>query len=120
MNVTAGATPVATRGVASSGSRVASFGVNGAIDLKSAAVYGTGQPIDGRVTVVRLVENAQMRFGESYAPFGDAAHIRLDGIDSWLPRCSAPASRASCPPEPTCSVALRTRLLISRAASAER
>ena len=45
---------------------------------------GTGQPIDGRVTVVRLVENAQMRFGESYAPFGDAAHIRLDGIDIIL------------------------------------
>ncbi len=25
-----------------------------------------------------------MRFGESYAPFGDAAHIRLNGIDIIL------------------------------------
>lgn len=45
---------------------------------------GTGSPIDGRVRVVRLVRNAQMRFGESYAPFGDAVHIRLDGIDIIL------------------------------------
>ena len=45
---------------------------------------GTGNPIDGVVTVVRLVRNAEMRFGESYAPFGDAAHIRLQGIDIIL------------------------------------
>lgn len=45
---------------------------------------GTGQPIDGRVKVIRLVQGAQMRFGESFAPFGDAAHIRLDGIDIIL------------------------------------
>lgn len=45
---------------------------------------GTGTPIDGIVKVIRLVRNAEMRFGESYAPFGDSAHIRLDGIDIIL------------------------------------
>ena len=45
---------------------------------------GTGQPIDARVEVVRLVRDAQMRFGESFAPFGDAAHIRFAGIDVIL------------------------------------
>ncbi|KQR69398.1 M81 family metallopeptidase [Rhizobium sp. Leaf341] len=45
---------------------------------------GTGNPIDGRVTVRRVVRNAEMRFGESVAPFGDAAHIHLDGIDIIL------------------------------------
>ncbi|WP_062011962.1 M81 family metallopeptidase [Aureimonas sp. AU4] len=46
---------------------------------------GTGEPIDARVEVVRLVRDAQMRFGESFAPFGDAARIRLpDGTDVIL------------------------------------
>lgn len=45
---------------------------------------GTGQPIDGLVEVVRVVPNAEMQFGESVAPFGDAAHIRLKGIDIVL------------------------------------
>ncbi len=45
---------------------------------------GTGNPIDGFVKVVRVVPNAEMRFGESFAPFGDAAHIVLDGIDIIL------------------------------------
>lgn len=45
---------------------------------------GTGSPIDGRVTVKHVVRNAEMRFGESVAPFGDAAHIHLDGIDIIL------------------------------------
>jgi len=44
----------------------------------------TGNPIDGRVKVIRLVQNAEMRFGESFVPFGDAAHIRLGGIDIIL------------------------------------
>ena len=44
----------------------------------------TGDPIDKRVTVRRLVPNAQMRFGESFAPFGDAAWISFDGIDVIL------------------------------------
>lgn len=45
---------------------------------------GTGNPIDGLVRVVKLVRNAEMRFGDSIAPFGDAAHIHLDGIDVIL------------------------------------
>lgn len=45
---------------------------------------GTGHPIDARVEVVRLVRNAQMRFGESFAPFGDAALIRFAGLDVIL------------------------------------
>lgn len=45
---------------------------------------GTGRPIDGIVKVIKLVRNAEMRFGESIAPFGDAAHIRLRGIDIIL------------------------------------
>jgi microcystin degradation protein MlrC len=45
---------------------------------------GTGNPVDGLVEVIKLVPNAEMRFGESLAPFGDAAHIRLSGIDIIL------------------------------------
>ncbi len=45
---------------------------------------GTGNPVDGRVEVIRLVHNAQMQFGESRVPFGDAAHVRLAGIDIIL------------------------------------
>ncbi|TWB16446.1 microcystin degradation protein MlrC [Rhizobium sp. ERR 1071] len=45
---------------------------------------GTGNPIDGLVKIIRLVPNAEMRFGESFAPFGDAVHIQLDGIDIIL------------------------------------
>ncbi|ENN84746.1 hypothetical protein RHSP_08505 [Rhizobium freirei PRF 81] len=45
---------------------------------------GTGNPIDGHVKIIRLVTNAEMRFGESFAPFGDAAHIQLGGIDIIL------------------------------------
>ncbi len=44
----------------------------------------TGSPIDKRVTVRKLVRDAQMRFGESFAPFGDAAWISFDGIDVIL------------------------------------
>jgi Uncharacterized conserved protein len=44
----------------------------------------TGDPIDRRVVVRRLKRNARMRFGESYAPFGDAAWVHFDGIDVIL------------------------------------
>lgn len=44
----------------------------------------TGLPIDARVTVKRLVRNAEMKFGDSFAPFGDAAWIHFDGIDVIL------------------------------------
>jgi microcystin degradation protein MlrC len=45
---------------------------------------GTGNPVDGRVEIIRLVRDAQMQFGESLVPFGDSAHIRLGGIDIVL------------------------------------
>lgn len=45
---------------------------------------GTGHPIDGLVKVVKVVPSAEMRFGDSIAPFGDASHIRLEGIDIIL------------------------------------
>jgi microcystin degradation protein MlrC len=45
---------------------------------------GTGHPVDGLVKVVRVVPGAEMCFGDSIAPFGDAAHIRLKGIDIVL------------------------------------
>lgn len=45
---------------------------------------GTGNPVDGIIKVVKIVENAEMRFGESFAPFGDSAHIVLNGIDIIL------------------------------------
>lgn len=44
----------------------------------------TGNPIDRRVVVKKLVRDAQMRFGESFAPFGDAARIAFDGIEVIL------------------------------------
>lgn len=44
----------------------------------------TGSPIDKVVTVRRLVQNAEMKFGESFAPFGDAAWVSFDGIDVIL------------------------------------
>jgi len=44
----------------------------------------TGHPIDAIVKVVRVVPNAEMRFGDSVAPFGAAAHIRFKGIDVVL------------------------------------
>lgn len=45
---------------------------------------GTGNPIDARVKIIRVVPDATMQFGESFAEFGPAAHIRFDGIDVIL------------------------------------
>lgn len=44
----------------------------------------TGEPIDRLVKIVKLVRNAEMRFGASFAPFGDAALISFDGIEVIL------------------------------------
>jgi len=44
----------------------------------------TGSPIDKTVTIKRLVRNAEMRFGDSQVPFGDAAWISFEGIDVIL------------------------------------
>ena len=48
------------------------------------SVAQTGEPIDKLVRVVKLVRNAEMRFGASIAPFGDAALISFDGIEVIL------------------------------------
>ncbi len=56
---------------------------------------GTGNPIDGTVTVVKLVRDAEMQFGESLAPFGDAAHVVLNGIDIILNSTRAQSFDAS-------------------------
>lgn len=45
---------------------------------------GTGQPVDRLVKVTKLVRNAEMRFGDSYVPIGDAAAIEFDGIEVVL------------------------------------
>ncbi|PYB72519.1 M81 family metallopeptidase [Rhizobium wuzhouense] len=45
---------------------------------------GTGNPVDGLVKVMKVVPAAEMRFGDSIAPFGDAAHIHFAGIDIVL------------------------------------
>lgn len=39
----------------------------------------TGEPVDATVEVLRFVRGAEMRFGESLVPFGDAARVRLEG-----------------------------------------
>lgn len=39
----------------------------------------TGDPVDATVEVLAIVRGAEMRFGESLVPFGDAARIRLAG-----------------------------------------
>lgn len=44
----------------------------------------TGNPIDMRVTIKKLVTNAEMQFGASMAPFGDAAWVNFHGIDVIL------------------------------------
>ncbi|WDR05864.1 M81 family metallopeptidase [Devosia rhodophyticola] len=44
----------------------------------------TGHPIDKKVRIVKVVSDAQMRFGASWAPFGDAVWITFDGIDVIL------------------------------------
>jgi microcystin degradation protein MlrC len=61
-------------------------GIGAEIPLRFGAksAPGTGNPVDGRVKIVNLVRNAEMRFGESFAPFGDSAHIELNGIDIIL------------------------------------
>ncbi len=41
---------------------------------------GTGDPIDAIVRVVKVVPNAQTRFGESDVPFGDCVVIDVAGI----------------------------------------
>ncbi|NGP17405.1 M81 family metallopeptidase [Devosia aurantiaca] len=61
-------------------------GVGAQIPLRFGAKSApmTGDPVDAVVTVKALRNNAKMRFGESFAPFGDAAWVSFDGIDVIL------------------------------------
>ncbi len=45
---------------------------------------GTGNPVDRMVKVGRIVRGAQMRFGDSLVPFGDAVVIEFDRIEVVL------------------------------------
>lgn len=64
--------------------RAAGEGAEIALRFGAKSAPGTGMPIDARVKIIKIVPNAQMNFGESLVPFGDAVHIRLDGIDVIL------------------------------------
>ncbi len=44
----------------------------------------TGDPIDKRVKIEKLVSNAEHRFGDSFVPMGDIATISFDGIEVIL------------------------------------
>lgn len=63
-----------------------SAGVGAIIQLRFGAKSApdTGAPIDHEVLVKKLVPNAEMRFGESLVPIGDAATIEFDGIELVL------------------------------------
>ncbi len=58
-------------------------GVGAVIPLRFGAKSApfTGAPVDATVEVVALVAGAEMRFGASVVPFGDAARVRLAGTD---------------------------------------
>jgi microcystin degradation protein MlrC len=61
-------------------------GVSATIPLrfggKTAPTSGT--PIDGDVTIIGLAKNGQQTFGQAMVPFGDAAGIRIGGVDVTL------------------------------------
>jgi microcystin degradation protein MlrC len=44
----------------------------------------SGAPIDGDVTIIGLTKNGQQTFGKVMVPFGDAAGIRIGGVDIAL------------------------------------
>jgi microcystin degradation protein MlrC len=44
----------------------------------------SGTPIDGDVTIIGLAKNGQQTFGQAMVPFGDAAGIRIGGVDVTL------------------------------------
>jgi microcystin degradation protein MlrC len=44
----------------------------------------SGAPIDGEVTVIGLAEDGQQSFGKAMVPFGDAAGIRIGGVEIAL------------------------------------
>lgn len=61
-------------------------GVNSHIPLRfgGKSAPNTGQPIDSLVRVEKIVKNAEIVFGQSLVPIGDAVHISFEGIDVIL------------------------------------
>jgi microcystin degradation protein MlrC len=61
-------------------------GVGGAFRLRfgGKTAVTSGQPIDAEVTVIGLTRDGRQSFGISKVPFGDAAGIRLDGVEVSL------------------------------------
>jgi microcystin degradation protein MlrC len=61
-------------------------GVGAELDLRFGGKTSAtgGDPIDARVTVTRLVRNAEQSFGESVVPLGDSAAIRIGDLDIVL------------------------------------
>jgi len=45
---------------------------------------GTGNPVDARVRVKKIVHDAHMRFGQSSVPFGNAVVVEFDDIEVVL------------------------------------
>jgi microcystin degradation protein MlrC len=44
----------------------------------------SGTPIDGDVTIIGVTKNGQQTFGKAMVPFGDAAGIRIGGVEVAL------------------------------------
>jgi microcystin degradation protein MlrC len=44
----------------------------------------SGAPIDGDVTIIGLAKNGRQTFGKAMVPFGDAAGIRIGGVEVTL------------------------------------
>ena len=61
-------------------------GVGGKLNLRFGGKTAptSGQPIDGLVTVTKLVRDASQTFVEAKVPLGDCAAIELDGIEVVL------------------------------------
>ncbi|MDF3061446.1 MAG: microcystin degradation protein MlrC-like protein [Microvirga sp.] len=61
-------------------------GVGGSFPLRfgGKTAVTSGQPIDAEVTVIGLKRDGRQSFGISKVPFGDAAGIRIDGVEVSL------------------------------------
>jgi len=55
-----------------------------ALRIGAKSAPGTGNPVDCRVLIKKVVHDAQMRFGDSFVPIGDAVAIEFNGIEVVL------------------------------------
>ena len=70
-------------------------------DAGVSAVFGPGSNITAAASeILRLVRDAQMRFGESFAPFGDAGRCHL-GVRPGPPASARACRRTSASSRPT-------------------